>query len=143
MKNMRMTLAVASMFLAGTLFAQQDVQVTVPFDFYVGNSQLMPSGTYRVSPCSANMIVVRNCDGSSAVMNMTLPATGPSRDRAKLVFRRYGDTYFLSQVEGPSLLGGVVLPIDKNEKKVKSEMATVHVTETITAPKAVETKPPN
>ena len=43
MKTLRMTLAVAGLFLAGSLFAQQGVQAKVPFSFYVGNSELMPT----------------------------------------------------------------------------------------------------
>ncbi len=53
MKTLRMTLAVAGLFLAGPLFAQQQsVETKVPFSFYVGNSQLMPSGTYRITQCT-------------------------------------------------------------------------------------------
>ena len=143
MKTLRMTLAVAGLFLAGPLFAQQGVQAKVPFSFYVGNSELMPSGTYRITPCSANAVVVRHCDEGVAVMHLTRPSDKESKEKGKLVFHKYGDKYFLSEVQSPSLSTGLVLPVAKNEKKVQDEMATVRTFETITVPKAEETKPPN
>lgn len=143
MKTLRMTLVVAGLFLAGPLFAQQGVKATVPFSFYVGNSQLMPSGPYRITPCSASAVVVRHCDEGVAVMHLTRPVDKESKDRGKLVFHKYGDKYFLSEVQGPSLSSGLVLPIAKNEKKAQDEMATVTTFETITIPKEQETKPPN
>jgi len=143
MKTLRMTLAVAGLFLAGPLFAQQGVQATVPFSFYVGNSQLMPSGTYRITPCSAHAVVVRHCDEGVAVMHLTRPNDKESKEKGKLVFHKYGDKYFLSEVQGPSLSTGLVLPVAKNEKKAQDEMATVRTFETITVPKGDESKPPN
>ena len=143
MKTLKMTLAVAGLCLAGPLFAQQAVQATVPFSFYVGNSQMMPSGTYRITPCASNAVVVRNCNEGVAAMHLTQPTDKQSKDQGKLVFHKYGDMYFLSEVSGPSLSTGLVLPMGKNEKKVQEEKATVTTFETITVPKADETKPPN
>ena len=145
MKTLKMALTVAGLFLAGPLFAQQGVQATIPFSFYVGNSQLMPSGTYRISPCSnAPAIEVRNCNEGVAVLHLTRRSDKDSnKDKGKLTFHKYGDTYFLSEVQGPSLSTGLSLPIAKNEKKVQEENATVRTFETITVPKADETKPPN
>lgn len=143
MKTLRMTLAVAGLFLAAPLFAQQSVQATVPFSFFVGNSQLMPSGTYRITPCSANAVVVRNCNEGVAVFHLTQPSDKDLKEKGKLVFHKYGDKYFLSEVKGPALSTGLVLPVAKNEKKVQDEMATVRTFETITVPKVEETKPPN
>lgn len=142
MKTLRMTLAVAGLFLAGPLFAQQTVQATVPFSFYVGNSQLMPSGTYRITPCSVHAVEVRNCNEGVAVLHLTLPGDKTKKDKGKLVFHKYGDKYFLSEVKSPSLSTDLVLPVAKNEKKVQDEMATVRTFETITVPKEDKTKPP-
>lgn len=143
MKTLRMTLAVAGLLLAGPLFAQQGVQAKVPFSFYVGNSQLMPSGTYRITPCSTNVVEVRNCKEGLAVLHLTRSDDKDVKDKGKLVFHKYGDKYFLSEVKSPSISTGLVLPVTKNEKTVQDEMATVSAYETITVPKADETKPPN
>lgn len=145
MKTLRMVLAVAGLSLAGSLFAQYGVEATVPFSFYVGNSQLMPSGTYRISPCIPNAVVVRNCNDGLAVFHATRRGDKDSKakGKGKLLFHKYGDTFFLSEVQDPSLPIGLVLPITKHEKKVQQEMATVRTFETITVPKEDETKPPN
>jgi len=130
----------AGLFLAGSLFAQQSVQATIPFDFHVGNSEVMPSGTYRIAPCSTNVVVVRNCNSGIAVLQVTQP--GENKDQGKLLFHKYGDKYFLSEVQGLAS-GGIVVPMTNNEKKVKAEKASVTTSETITVPKETETKPPN
>ena len=127
MKTLRMSLAMAGLFLAGSLFAQQSVRATIPFDFHVGNSEVMPSGTYQIAPCSTNVIVVRNCNSGVAVLHVT--QTGETKDQGKLVFRKYGDKYFLSEVQGLAS-GGLVVPVTKNEKKIKTEMASVTTSET-------------
>lgn len=137
MKTLRMTLAIAGLFLAGPLFAQQGVQATVPFSFYVGDSQVMPSGTYRITSCNINntAVVVRNCNEGVAAMHLTQPTDTKSKDSGKLVFHKYGDMYFLSEVQGPGLTTNLILPVAKNEKKLQEEKATVTTFETITVPK--------
>ncbi len=142
MKTLKMMLVVAGLFLAAPLFAQRGVQSDIPFDFYVGNSQLMPSGTYQITPCAANVAVVRNCDSGVSVFHLTHPSGKEDKVRGKLVFHKYGDKYFLSEVLGPAYSTSVVLPLAKNEKKVRADMATVTAYETITVPKEEETKPP-
>lgn len=142
MKTLRMSLAVAALFLAGPLFAQQGVQAKVPFSFYVGNSQLMPSGTYRIAPCAPHVATVRNCESGVTIFHMTQPNDKENKEKGKLVFHKYGDKYFLKEVKGPSLTSDLAIPETKNEKKARGEMATVTTWETITIPKAEETEPP-
>ena len=143
MKTLRMTLAVMGLFLAGPLFAQQGVQAKVPFSFYVGNSQLMPSGTYRIAPCSTHVATVRNCSSGVTVFHMTRPEDKKVQEQGKLVFHKYGDKYFLKEVQGPSLSTNLAIPETKSEKTARDEMATVTTFETITIPKPEDTKPPN
>ena len=125
-------------------FAQQGVQATVPFGFYVGDSQLMPSGTYRITPCNINntAVVVRNCNEGVAAVHLTQPTDKQSKDQGKLVFHKYGDMYFLSEVQGPGLTTNMALPVAKNEKKLQEDKATVTTFETVTVPKADQAKPP-
>ena len=148
MKTLRSIFVVAGLSLAGPLFAQFGVQATVPFSFYVGNSQLMPSGTYRIAPCfpgtSTGAVVIRNCNNGLAVFHATQPGDTDSKEKGKLLFHKYGDKFFLREVRSPSLsTGALVLPVDKTEKKVQQETATVRTFETITVPKEDETTPPD
>ena len=143
MKILKFTLAVAGLFLACPLFAQQGVQAKVPFSFYVGNSKLMPSGTYRIAPCSTHVATVRNCDSGVTIFHMTQPNDKKIQEKGKLVFHKYGDKYFLKEVQGPSFTTNLAIPETKNEKTARDEMATVTTFETITIPKPEDNKPPN
>ena len=143
MKALKFTLAVVGLFLAAPLFAQQGVQAKVPFDFFVGNSKLMPSGTYRIDPCSSHVATVRHCESGVTIFHLTRPNDKTIQEQGKLVFHKYGDKYFLKEVQGPSMSTDLVIPESKNEKTARDEMATVTTYETITIPKADENTPPN
>jgi hypothetical protein len=88
-------LAAASMYAQGS----QKLTVQVPFGFHVGDS-ILPSGEYIVSTDVAPGVVrLRSADAKSSVMilsratqTLATPTTG------KLVFNKYGDEYFLSQI---------------------------------------------
>jgi hypothetical protein len=75
------------------------VEATIPFDFIVGKMTL-PAGQYTVSPLDHKRgLVVRSEDGKSTAMVLTMGVqTKSAKNQARLVFNRYGNTYFLSQV---------------------------------------------
>ncbi len=80
--------------------------VNVPFDFYVGQD-LLPAGAYRfelggMTPFSAksSSLVVRGQDGNIVASIFTLPESTPwSAAQDRLLFNRYGSTYFLARIE--------------------------------------------
>jgi hypothetical protein len=94
------TLSVA-LLAAASVYAQgsQILTVQVPFGFHVGNSML-PSGQYTVyTDAGPGVVKLRSADAKSSVMILSIatqmfatPTTG------KLVFNKYGDEYFLSQI---------------------------------------------
>jgi hypothetical protein len=76
------------------------ITVEIPFQFHVGDS-ILPAGSYTASTNIASGAVVglRSSDGKSSVLvvsNAVHSATGPTHPA--LIFNRYGDEYFLSQV---------------------------------------------
>ncbi|SRR6266852_8253262 len=81
------------------LMAQGPIQVTVPFDFTIG-SKSFPSGDYVVrSGMAHTVLAIQSVDGQSAAMTLTTPLYGRNESGgARLIFNRYGDRYFLSQV---------------------------------------------
>ena len=88
-------LAAASTFAQGS----QKLTVQVPFGFHVGASTL-PSGEYMVDTDAAPGVVrLKSADSKSTVMilSMSVQAPGPP-SQGKLVFHKYGDEYFLSQI---------------------------------------------
>ena len=70
----------------------------VPFDFQILN-QTLEAGTYAVVQTNASsVLMLRNQDtGNSIAIMAGVNKSGKAGD-ARLVFNRYGDRYFLSQV---------------------------------------------
>lgn len=74
------------------------VQVKIPFEFVAGKKAL-PAGVYTIDRSSLNLLTVRRTDGSASAILSTIPADAISAlSRTELIFNRYGDKYFLSQV---------------------------------------------
>jgi hypothetical protein len=76
---------------------QGDVTADIPFPFVVA-TQTLPAGHYIVSPLNTDNLSIHDASNH----NMFVPAHSAQRpmndNRCKLVFHRYGDTYFLSEV---------------------------------------------
>ncbi len=94
-------IAILSMFLglAGASAMAQTaskVEVDIPFEFSAGKATLK-AGVYSIRRNSANLLVLRNSDGKSVILNA--PLTVESKDKGeRLVFNRYGEKYVLTQV---------------------------------------------
>ena len=116
--------AIASFAMAGRSYAQEHpVQATVPFDFTVSN-KLLPAGTYTIHKESSNLIVIKNHDKPIAVFALATP-DGRESKYGKLVFNRYGDQYFLSEILCQSSGMNVEVVPSKLEKRVLAQEAWV------------------
>ena len=97
-----MLLAVAAITAAAQAFGSKQMRVRIPFAFNVGNNTL-PAGDYTVTvinPSSDRRVLrLRRKDGrASAVIQTTGTESNEPAD-AKLVFNRYGDTYYFTQAQ--------------------------------------------
>ena len=94
------SLFVLSIMAAQVAQAQQSMTVNIPFDFTAGNTTL-PAGDYSVQKWTkdTSVLLIQNADQSASALIPTMAAISlePQSD-SKLVFNRYGDRYFLSQV---------------------------------------------
>jgi hypothetical protein len=118
-------LAFASLVTAGSAFAgDRAVQATVPFNFTVGDKQL-ESGTYTITSPASGVINIQSKDGKISLMTTTSPDSNPAANRGKLVFDRYGDQYFLSEVLCPGAAISAALPTSKLERKVQMQQANL------------------
>jgi hypothetical protein len=98
-------LAIVVAFVVGmsmTLYAQTQVttlfKVEVPFEFRVGNAHLA-AGRYIVFHVGSQWILFQSSDGKATAMAPVMVSSAPAGQSAsKLVFNKYGDLYFLSQV---------------------------------------------
>lgn len=102
--NLLFSLLFALLLTAAPGFAQADLEAAVPFDFHAGEA-VLPAGVYTLDIDNAGMVWIK-CDDrrNSAVVGSFGVGGGPYPSDSKLVFHRYGDEYFLSEmwVEGRS-----------------------------------------
>jgi len=96
------------------------VRADIPFDFVVGTKTL-PQGTYTVEllETSRNVIVIRGQDNNEAAVaiSITVSPEDTEDNSPKLIFHRYGDQYFLSQVWSGARLDGRELPKTPRERE--------------------------
>lgn len=117
----RIGLMLALAFLAAAQFvrAQEPLVAHIPFAFVAGNTSL-PAGEYRVQKVSdrSPALLIRCTEGSPAIMVMTRAASvNAPQQNSKLVFRRYGNRYFLVQVWSAGSSRGRELPKSAKEKE--------------------------
>lgn len=108
--------------------AQELMVVNIPFDFVAGNTTL-PAGEYSVKvsgPVNTLVLIDRKDSSAAAFINTNAAAASEPQSESKLVFNRYGDRYFLSQVWTAGYSQGRQLLKSAREK----EMAQVAKIET-------------
>jgi hypothetical protein len=103
-----------------------ELRVNIPFNFMVGN-HMLAAGAYRVSDPSQTLafLQIRNQKahhGSAIVRTISMEASTGNTE-SKLVFNRYGDHYFLSQVWTAGHTGGYTIPKSSHEREVAGELA--------------------
>jgi bifunctional DNA-binding transcriptional regulator/antitoxin component of YhaV-PrlF toxin-antitoxin module len=112
-------LALAFLAITQVALAQEPVVASIPFQFTAGQTTL-PAGDYRVQKVrdGSSVLMIRNTEGNGAIMVMTLPASvNAPQTQSKLIFRRYGDRYFLAQVWSAGSARGRELPKSAKEKE--------------------------
>lgn len=100
--------------------AQSRLEANVPFEFQVGK-KTMPAGMYDVETDLVSGIVsLRGRSNRRTAMTTSFAAGGGERTarESKLVFNRYGDSYFLSQIWRSSSTTGRQLPVSRFETDI-------------------------
>ena len=126
-KGLMMALLVAGTLAVAveTTNAQSSRRVTanVPFDFVVGD-KTFTAGAYEVKAAtsSGGAMIVRNQSSQRSITRLTNSIQPINKDTtARLVFHRYGETYFLAEVwSGADYAGRQVLE-SKREKQLRRE----------------------
>ncbi|HSU31726.1 MAG TPA: hypothetical protein VLJ11_10870 [Bryobacteraceae bacterium] len=133
---MKLSIFATATLLGLSLVPLAHAQVTspirgnIPFDFQVGDT-VLPAGTYVVSRLSITnpqgVLTLRGVDQKKGrtIMFSTGVMQGNSGQNTKLVFHRYGSTYFLSQVLGGFGQNGNVLYPSKAERVTARQMAAL------------------
>jgi hypothetical protein len=114
-------LAFASLFGALPAFSSTSaVRADVPFTFTVG-SELLPSGSYIISRDVWGVVRIQSMDQSRASTSVTTIGDAHSDGGDKLIFRKYGDHYFLGRVSTSAFSAHV--PVSKTEKTIQLQEA--------------------
>jgi hypothetical protein len=92
----------------------------IQFEFMVGN-KTFPAGFYtvtRVNPQSDKAaLLIRSADDGMGKVVLTMPIqAGRALETAKLVFSRYDDRYFLSEVWTPADAMGLAIQKSRSER---------------------------
>jgi hypothetical protein len=101
MKTNLLRASVLAAVAAAAAYGQSSKTLTVmvPFDFIVG-SQTLRAGQYSVDRETFSSAVIINGADQKAIVMATALESIAAQEGGKLVFHRYGNTYFLTEVWG-------------------------------------------
>ena len=125
MKRNVMLFAAALALLMTTAASAQTIalKVNVPFSFII-NRATLPAGEYSVDSVDdpGGTLAIRSLTSntSNLVISNSCQSLKPV-GRTKLVFHRYGDRYFLSQVWIEGMNSGHELPANPRETEVAKD----------------------
>jgi hypothetical protein len=100
-------------------------KVEIPFDFSVGDKTL-PAGAYSVTHVNQEKTMLRlsSEDGRESINIITIPVQAKESPKTgKLIFRRYGETYFLSQIWESHDIHGRQLSKSRKERSVERDLS--------------------
>ena len=103
-------------------FAQSRTKADVPFAFNVAQSS-MSEGSYSISAVADRVMVVRNESTNAAVMVITQREESSKPQNPRLVFHKYGDSYFLAEAWSGSGEAGMEFPESKLERELRASSA--------------------
>lgn len=135
MKRQVVIMMIAALIVAiasvTTIRAQSagNVSVTIPFEFSAGTKTL-PAGDYNVRrTLQGGSVVMRIQDKNNAValfLPNARPVAGSNiQAESKLVFSRYGNEYFLSQIWIAGRSTGAELHRTTRERSLQRELARI------------------
>src|ERR1700716_36341 len=115
-----MTLVVLSGMAAAQLIGSTKVVAEVPFEFMVAN-KIVPAGECFVEAATMDgkTLVIRNTEAKVALLSTSSQSEGKQEaSHYALVFKHYGDRYFLSAIK----LQGSNITYRLPESKVEAEL---------------------
>ena len=117
MTGLVLLLAVAAPLHAGSIL-NHEMTVSVPFGFIAGDKSL-PAGDYSVQVNPERGSVVLHQEGQSPLILLTNQRESTNTPpRGKLVFKRYGANFFLSEVWNQDNATGQALTPSAAEKEM-------------------------
>jgi hypothetical protein len=135
MKLSLFSTALAAVMLSSVGHAQTTVaRGYIPFAFQVGETTL-PAGNYQVQD-SQNLVKILQLDGSKGVFHLAMQASRSHQTSdATLVFKRYGNTFYLTTIWNAGSTEGRTLIPGKREKALAKRSQSFEMAE-VTLPTA-------
>lgn len=132
LKGLTMLMMIVGLALATASIANGQannrVIANVPFDFIAVNQECR-AGKYDVTVNKGiDLLSIRTAKGDSQVMGLSHASDTAKSDQeltAKLVFHRYGNTYFLSQVWMAGERTGQELSKSRRERAIERELGKI------------------
>lgn len=111
---------------ATSVYAQSKTlisKVEIPFDFSIRDKTL-PAGVYRVERIFQDALLIRSEDRQEVCVSLTMPVRAKEiPETGRLLFRRYGETYFLFQIWEPGSNDGREFVKSGAERSVERDLA--------------------
>jgi hypothetical protein len=124
--NISILLSLMFSLSAISVYAQSNTlirKVEIPFDFSIRDKTL-PAGAYRIERIFQDALLIRGEDGQEACVSLTMPARANEvQETARLLFHRYGETYFLFQIWEPGSDSGRQILKSGAERSIERDMA--------------------
>ena len=130
MKNRSfVTLGILELLVAASAFGQQKLRADIPFEFHF-KDMVMPAGQYDVDTDANNIrgLLSFSCYACQArAYAVTIPIGGGTEvpSEGRVVFNRYGDTYFFAEVWVPGRAQGGTLGKSKTELELERNAPSV------------------
>ncbi len=140
------TLSLFAFLLAGAFASAQAQQIVgftvhVPFDFIVNNQEL-PAGKYQVllrENGKTSQLRISGADKQPRLTVFSIPKDTPTYvTNTRMVFRRYGNRYFLGKIWARGEASGHEIARSKAEKQLRRQVGKDSLSLRQTAPNATE-----
>ena len=118
-----LVLVAAPLMAAAQMKPAERIVTQVPFKFTVGAVE-MPAGEYTVQLANekgAAVLTVGNPEAKRSVYVLTVANLGKKSENAAMVFHRYGDRYFLTELRIEDSRTVYTLPPTKLEKEFRAQ----------------------
>ncbi|MDP8982141.1 MAG: hypothetical protein M3O35_16290 [Acidobacteriota bacterium] len=97
----------------------------IPFGFYVHNT-VLPAGSYTVQETGTSGVVqIRNNSTGESILTMAPPDRSGRSENSKLVFHKYGERYFLSELWLTGSAGVDCVSMGKLEREISKSPAAL------------------
>jgi hypothetical protein len=128
------TLGVLALLAAASAFGQHRLTADIPFEFHVG-TRVMPAGQYDMRPIFGNneSAWLISCYECGATTGAQPYRAGEAHIEGRLIFHKYGGTYFLSEWWSSDSGVRFALPESKVEREIARKGLLARTSQTVLA----------